>query len=258
MLTETFDRSEEIIRPEMIYGKRKKLCDICIITFSQHVIEYALQKYDCKKVISLESTGGSIPIYIMTYQEKELALYQSMIGAPAAGACLEEARCLTGASHYIMFGSCGCLHEEIPAGKLIVPTQAYRDEGLSYHYVPAGDYLPLPNAGRVASFFERKGIPFVTGKTWTTDGLYRETRANMSKRKAEGCLTVEMECAGLQAVCSFRELQYYAFLFGGDLLDAAEWDVRILGNHREKDCQIEGFRIALELAHALSMLFSLE
>ena len=110
----------------------------------------------------------------------------------------------------------------------------------------------------MASFFERKGIPFVTGKTWTTDGLYRETRANMSKRKAEGCLTVEMECAGLQAVCSFRELQYYAFLFGGDLLDAAEWDVRILGNHREKDCQIEGFRIALELAHALSMLFSLE
>ena len=90
MLTETFDRSEEIIRPEMIYGKRKKLCDICIITFSQHVIEYALQKYDCKKVISLESTGGSIPIYIMTYQEKELALYQSMIGAPAAGACLED------------------------------------------------------------------------------------------------------------------------------------------------------------------------
>ena len=122
MLTETFDRSEEIIRPEMIYGKRKKLCDICIITFSQHVIEYALQKYDCKKVISLESTGGSIPIYIMTYQEKELALYQSMIGAPAAGACLAEARCLTGASHYIMFGSCGCLHEEITAGKLIVPT----------------------------------------------------------------------------------------------------------------------------------------
>ena len=44
MLTETFDRSEEIIRPEMIYGKREKLCDICIITFSQTVIEYALQK----------------------------------------------------------------------------------------------------------------------------------------------------------------------------------------------------------------------
>lgn len=257
MLTETFDRSEEIIRPEMIYGKRKKLCDICIITFSQHVIEYALQKYDCKKVISLESTGGSIPIYIMTYQEKELALYQSMIGAPAAGACLEEARCLTGASHYIMFGSCGCLHEEITAGKLIVPTQAYRDEGFPTTTCPLGIICRSQMPGEWPRF-RAEGYPVCHRKTWTTDGLYRETRANMSKRKAEGCLTVEMECAGLQAVCSFRELQYYAFLFGGDLLDAAEWDVRILGNHREKDCQIEGFRIALELAHALSMLFSLE
>ena len=137
----------------MIYGKREKLCDICIITFSQNVIEYALQKCDCKKVALIESTGGAIPIYTMTYQGKKLALYQSIIGAPAAGACLEEAHCLTGASHYIMFGSCGCLHPEITAGKLIVSTQAYRDEGLSYHYAPAGDYLPLPNAGRVASFF---------------------------------------------------------------------------------------------------------
>ena len=58
MLTETFDRSEEIIRPEMIYGKRKKLCDICIITFSQHVIEYALQKYDCKRSYRLKARGG--------------------------------------------------------------------------------------------------------------------------------------------------------------------------------------------------------
>ena len=39
MLTETFDRSEEIIRPEMIYGKRKKLCDICIILSLMHISE---------------------------------------------------------------------------------------------------------------------------------------------------------------------------------------------------------------------------
>ena len=131
------------------------------------------------------------------------------------------------------------------------------DEGLSYHYVPAGDYLPLPNAAG-GLVFRAEGYPVCHRKNLDDGWAIPRTRANMSKRKAEGCLTVEMECAGLQAVCSFRELQYYAFLFGGDLLDAAEWDVRILGNHREKDCQIEGFRIALELAHALSMLFSLE
>ena len=31
----------------------------------------------------------------------------TMISSAAAGACLEEARCLTGAGSYIMFGSCG-------------------------------------------------------------------------------------------------------------------------------------------------------
>lgn len=251
MLTETFDQSEEILRPGLFYGEREKLCDSCILTFSAAAIEYALKTYPCEQRAAIESTGGTIPVYVMEHQGKQVAFYQSMIGAAAAGGCLEEARCLTGASHYIMFGSCGCLRSEVSAGKLIVPTRAYRDEGLSYHYAPAGDYLPLPNAGRVASFFEREGLPFVTGGTWTTDALYRETRANMERRKAEGCLAVEMECAGLQAVCSFRGLKYYAFLFGGDLLDAPAWEARLMGGHRERDCQLEGFRIALAFADTL-------
>lgn len=251
MLTETFDQSEEIIRPELFYGEREKLCDICIITFSAAAMEYALETYPHEKAAAMQSTGGETPIYLLEDRGRRVACYRSMIGAAAAGGHLEEARCLTGASHFIMFGSCGCLHPEPTAGKLIVPTQAYRDEGLSYHYAPAGDYIPLPNSGKVAAFFEREAIPFAAGKTWTTDGLFRETRANMEKRKAEGCLTVEMECAGLQAVCDFRGLQYYAFLFSGDLLDAPAWDARILGNHGERDCQLEGFRIALEFARTL-------
>lgn len=251
MLTETFDQSEEIIRPELIYGEREKLCDICVLTFSAAAMEYALRTYPHEKAAAMQSTGGEIPIYLLEGRGKRIAFYRSMIGSAAAGAGLEEARCLTGASHYIMFGSCGCLRSEVSAGKLIVPTQAYRDEGLSYHYAPAGDYLPLPNAEKVAAFCEREGLPFVTGGTWTTDGLFRETRANMEKRKAEGCLTVEMECAGLQAVCDFRGLQYYAFLFSGDLLDAPAWDTRIMGDHRERDCQIEGLRLALEFARTL-------
>lgn len=46
----------------------------------------------------------------------------------------------------------------------------------------------------------------------------------MEKRKSEGCIAVEMECAGVQAVCDFRGLELYNFLFSGDLLDAPEWE----------------------------------
>ena len=59
---------------------------------------------------------------------------------------------------------------------------------------------------------------------------------------------MEMECAGVQAVCDFRGLELYTFLFSGDLLDAPEWDKRLLGGEEELDHQLKKFFIALELA----------
>lgn len=41
----------------------------------------------------------------------------------------------------------------------------------------------------------RRGVPFVRGKTWTADAIYRETPAKVAARRAEGCVTVEMEAA---------------------------------------------------------------
>lgn len=171
----------------------------------------------------------------------------SMISSTGAGTCIEEARCLIGAEKYIMFGSCGCLDQEITAGKVIVPTEAYRDEGFSYHYAPASNYIKIKNANIVAEALKDMGIPNVKGKVWTTDSIYRETKGNMKKRKEEGCIAVEMECAGVQAVCDFRGLEYYDFLFSGDLLDSQEWDTRILGGDEERNHQLKNFYIALEL-----------
>lgn len=40
----------------------------------------------------------------------------------------------------IVFGSCGAL-TDLPDGHIILPTHAYRDEGTSYHYAVAEDYI---------------------------------------------------------------------------------------------------------------------
>lgn len=133
--------------------------------------------------------------------------------------CIEEARCPVGAEHYIMFGSCGCLYPTDPIGTAIIPTEAYRNEGFSYHCAPPGDYIKIKNAQRVANFFQVKNLPFVLGKAGTTDAIFRETRAHVARRKAEGCIAVEMECAGAQAVCDFLGVEYYDFFLNGDLLD---------------------------------------
>lgn len=249
MITDTFDmNSEAIISPENFYGTHKALCDTCIVTFSDHIVTEILNQFECEKIAEIETANGPIPCYKLNYKGKEIVFYMTMIGSAAAGALIEESRCLIGASKYIMFGTCGCLDQEVAAGKIIVPTHAYRDEGLSYHYVESSDYIKIRNADLLESFFKNNEIPYVTGKTWTTDAIYRETRGNMEKRKAEGCIAVEMESAGVQAVCDYRNLEFYNFLMSGDLLDSPEWDQRILGNSDEQVYQIRSFYMALELA----------
>lgn len=249
MITDTFDAATPaIISPEKFYGVSKTLCDICIITFSNQIVTEILHQFPCVKIAGIQSANGSVPCYKMNYKGKDIAFFMTMIGAACAGACIEETHCLFGATKYIMFGACGCLNKDVTAGKIIVPTDAYRDEGLSYHYAKASDYIKIKNADFVSEFFKKSGIPYVAGKTWTTDAIYRETRGNMEKRKAEGCIAVEMESAGVQAVCDFRGFDFYNFLISGDLLDSSEWDRRIIGNEGERTHQIKSFYMALELA----------
>ena len=67
-------------------------------------------------------------------------------------------------------------------------------------------------------------------------------------RKAEGCLAVDMEVAGVQAVCSFHGFQLYCFLMTGDVLDLPEWDVAELG---EANHSMDNLKLALKLAAAV-------
>ena len=150
---------------------------------------------------------------------------------------------------YIVFGGAGCLNKEIAHGKVMIPTEAYRDEGTSYHYAPASDYITVKNSDIVAGFMSENELPFVKGKTWTTDSFYRETINNFKKHKEDGCISVEMECASLQAMCDFRELSLYMFFTSDDLLDAPEWDVRHKkGENAGSQHDVSHFDIAIESA----------
>ena len=249
MIHNSFDmETEPVLTPELFYGEREKVCDVCIVTFSAHVMEEMLRHFSCTKVAEIGSVNGNRPIYVTEYKGKKVAFFMTMIGSAGTGNCLEEARCLTGAGHYIIFGSCGVLDREIAEGKIVIPTWAHRDEGFSYHYAPAAEYIRMKNADRVEEILKELGVPCVKGRTWSTDALYRETRGKMERLKQDGCVVVEMECAGAQAVCDFRGMELYYFLISGDLLDAEEWDARILGNEEEMDIQLRCFHIALEMA----------
>ena len=78
-------------------------------------------------------------------------------------------------------------------------------------------------------------MDYIVAKTWTTDGLFRETRARMLARKREGCLTVEMEAAAFFAVAQFRRVQFGQILYGGDDLSGRKWDDRNWNRHQIRE-----------------------
>lgn len=252
MITDAFDStSEEIIK--VTRGENAVKVDACILTFSHNIRQYVVDNFDCRLIGNLYSANGASPMYAFDYKGHTFAFYMSFIGAPACVADMEDTLSLIDTDKYIVFGGAGCLNKEIARGKVMVPTEAYRDEGTSYHYAPAADYITIKNSERVAAFMEESGLPYVLGRTWTTDAFHRETRNKFSRHKDDGCISVEMECAAVQAMCDFRGLNPYFFFTAGDLLDAPKWETRMNEGQIKRTQHDPGhFEIALELAAYIS------
>ena len=83
---------------------------------------------------------------------------------------------------------------------------------------------------KLSDIFDILGVPHIVGKVWTTDSMLRETVGLVSERKAEGCIAVEMELAGVEAVCDFYDLELYDFLESGDVLEESGYEVEGLHN----------------------------
>lgn len=252
MIIDSFDnKSEAIINP--IINENAPIVDACIVTFSHVIHDFVLKNYNCKKIGQFNFATGITPIYQIDYKGKKFAFYKTFVGAPACVGSIEDSLGEIKTNKYIVFGGCGCLNKEITFGKVMIPTEAYRDEGTSYHYAPASDYIKVKNSDIVAKFMEENNIPYIKGKTWTTDSFYRETINNFKKHKEDGCISVEMECSGIQAMCDFRNLKFYTFFTSEDLLDAPKWDQRhnkedIIGTQHDAG----HFDIAIELAYYVS------
>ena len=246
MITDLFDPTDEpIISPEAFYGGQGHLCDVCIVLFSKVIYEELQRRYPCTLAAQIGACNGSIPIYTFELEGRTTAFYLSGVGSTLAAGDVIEANWLTGATKFVMFGSAGALDREKTAGHYVVPTAAYRGEGMSYHYAAPADYIGVPGAQTVCRVFDALGAPYVTGRVFTTDAIYRETRRQIAARRAEGCIAVEMELAGVQAACAHHGFALYDFLMTGDVLDAPVYTPDGL---REANHALDKLDLALEIA----------
>jgi len=233
----TFDEySEGTISVEKVYKKSKKFkFDFMIITFSKRLIDELIAR---KEIVntrnSLKSVNGNTIIYYLK-NNPNIGIYMTIIGAPLSVALMEETSHIFRCKNYIMFGTCGTLNKELTYGKFVIPNSAYRDEGTSYHYKKSSDFIDVIKASELIEFFTKEKENFVVGKTWTTDSFYRETVNNVAKRKAKGCIVVEMEVSAFEAAAEFYKINFYPFLMSGDIV-IKEWEPSQLKdlNHDKK------------------------
>lgn len=250
IILEQFDSEPwGVLKPEYVIEKpNHSFPEVVVCEFSEAMIQSIVDKYNGKKIAHLISVGGNITIYEIIYDKVRIAICQVMIGASACVGNLEELIAL-GAKKVFVCGECGVLDQTIEDAHLIIPTSAVRDEGTSYHYQPASDEIELDanTIEIIESLFKSKGLPYIKGKIWTTDAPYRETREKILRRKEQGCIAVEMECAALTAAARLRKIIFAQFVYACDNLDSDVWEQRGLTS-RPIIQKVQIFELAMECA----------
>lgn len=250
-ITESFDdTSGEIIRASDLLAPIPDFPRTALATFDVQTFALMRDEYDIRPLATLVNAASSVSVFCLADGERRFAACVSPVGAPAAVAVVEELAAL-GVRRFVFFGSCGVLDTSIDAGRLIVPTAAWRDEGTSYHYAPAADWAEVASAPRTQEILREAGVGFTAGKVWTTDAFYRETRVVAERRRQAGCIAVDMECSALATAAALRGFDVYQFLYAADSLDTDTWDRRILGA-LPAEPRLAHARVALEIARQIS------
>lgn len=171
--------------------------------------------------------AGENPYAIYKFKESDALVIHGDLGCPAMGGELEELIAM-GVKKVMFCGGGGVLDKATCLGHFLVVEGAIRDDGFSYHYIPASRIIYTEKSTRklICDYLSEREIPHSEGLVWTTDAIFRETKDKIRARREEGARIVEMEQAGCIAVTQFRDVDYGAIIYGGDDVSGESWNSR--------------------------------
>jgi uridine phosphorylase len=177
---------------------------LCILEFDGDLTDWLVQVGIAKLFPAWACFHTSM--FAMELEGVTCGIIARTIGGPYAVLIAEQLHA-AGAKLIVGLTSAGRLDPKLPLPSLVVATSAIRDEGTSYHYLPPDRDVQCPTP--VVPFLERElastGRTVRSGKVWTTDAPYRETKDQLEKWATEGVLAVEMQAASLFAFGSARQ-----------------------------------------------------
>jgi uridine phosphorylase len=154
----------------------------------------------------------------------------------------------------IQTGNCGGIADELSAGDLFAPTDAFCGEGAAQYYKSNGQRvaaLPLP--ANLKSFARHSLENFQSGSIYTTAALLAEGEADIERWYQQGFSAVDMETATTFAVAEYFDMERAAVLY---VFDNPRRREHILLTDVEKDAKRARANQAVrELAFGLALEF---
>ena len=120
---------------------------------------------------------------------------------------------VSGCKLLISVTSAGIINASSTTKQFALITSSIRDEGTSYHYLPAGEPALLkPQLFEILnSFSNNQSCPYSNGTSWTTDAPFRETQSAIDEMKQQNITCVEMEASALYALSGVKNYPVICF-----------------------------------------------
>jgi len=209
-------KGNAVIDPSV--GKQDLGVENAVICYSKDSYPRLVNAFGAKKSKKAPRFDGAVRGKL----SKGTALYLSSTGASTSVMMLEE-MIASGVKRVLMLGYAGSISPLVTVGDIVIPTWGIREEGASHHYFQAG-HEARPSK-QLTSRLEHgiEGDEFFEGGVWTTDGVFRETRAKVARYAKMGVLAVEMECTALMCVSEYRHVKFAAILAISDEVFGEKW-----------------------------------
>lgn len=151
-------------------------------------------------------------LYNFKFSDQSIGIIPYVVGASYA-VLVAEQLFVSGCKLLLSITSAGIINNPDYTKRFTLIKSSIRDEGTSYHYLPAenpavlNDYL----FNILNEKSQNEDCPYFIGTSWTTDAPYRETQSAIESMKQANITCVEMEASALYALSEVKDYPIICF-----------------------------------------------
>lgn len=207
---------KSIVQPSDFSGQIN--AEDAVLCFSEGLFSRLANAFNLNKGRNAPQFPGALQGVL----NEDIAICQGFFGGSAAG-MLMEALIASGVERFVMVGEAGSITPECTTGDLFLPRWGVREDGTSYHYLPANSWCEVSEElfEVIKGYFRPPKC--MEGGIWTTDAPFRETMDKIQRYAKEGVLAVDMECTALMSISMYRNVDFAAVFVITDELFSGEW-----------------------------------